>query len=380
MMWGMWRLRHRPALDGLRGVAILFVLTTHLRVPGCRQLGTTGVTMFFALSGFLITASLLEERQGSGTFSITGFYRRRAARLAPALLVTVVLAVLADLVVLGHVADWSLVVGALTWTSNFMLMDGHSPVTPLSHTWSLAVEEQFYLLWPLVLLALAKLRRRYAVLLIAYLVVGSAIARAHVYDPTVSVGHSYLGLDARADQLLLGAMLAVASVGSLARRRPPPWLAAAALLGVLLIGLFVPQHLIVPTVVAALTVPVLHVASRTDVPFLQTHWLTWVGLRAYGIYLYHRPIGFLVDAAVPGNVWWVSAPFTLALTLLAAWASFRWLETPIRDRYRYRDGEREHPGRDAGDAPAELVGAALADAQPGTAGDHVERVRARGRW
>lgn len=355
-----WQLGYRPALDGLRGFAVALVLVTHVYVPGGGELGAVGVTIFFTLSGFLITTLLLEERGRFGRFSLTDFYRRRMARLAPALFLAVALAVVVEVIVVGRVADWTLVAGALTWTSNVTMMDGQSPITPLTHTWSLAVEEQFYVLWPLVLLVLVRFRRTFVVMALAYLALASVVTRIQVFDPTVYLGHSYLGLDTRADQLLIGAILAVASVGS-RDRRVSAWWAVPPVALILVVGLLPYRSLLTPTIVALSAAAVLFVATRTSVPWLEGRRLMWVGVHAYGIYLYHRPIGMAVDAAVPGDSWWVAAPFTVGVTLVVAWASLRWVENPIRKRFRSGrtgDGSGELVERDpvGGAAPGRVAG------------------------
>jgi peptidoglycan/LPS O-acetylase OafA/YrhL len=138
-----FRLGYRPALDGLRGVAALLVMSFHFQIPGWSG-GFLGVDVFFVLSGFLITSLLLEEWQRSGTVCLRRFFLRRALRLFPALvLVLLVTAPFVSyrwpLVALGYVANWALAFKFVTFG-------------PISHVWSLSVEEQFYLIWPIVFL------------------------------------------------------------------------------------------------------------------------------------------------------------------------------------------------------------------------------------
>jgi peptidoglycan/LPS O-acetylase OafA/YrhL len=153
-----WRLGRRPELDGLRGIAILLVVARHADTPGCASGGAIGVTMFFTLSGFLITSLLLEESASTGRVDLAAFYRRRALRLFPALFaciaVTIVLAVL-----LGTwIASEQMVAAALLYFGNWALI-ARAEAGVLGHTWSLSVEEQFYVTWPLVLVLFGRSRR-----------------------------------------------------------------------------------------------------------------------------------------------------------------------------------------------------------------------------
>jgi peptidoglycan/LPS O-acetylase OafA/YrhL len=151
-------LGYRPALDGVRGIAIALVVGFHaFGWPGA---GTLGVDLFFVLSGFLITAILIEEHGRTGTISIRGFYRRRARRLLPALFAMLtpylLLAGVAVLVGQGSTVFLALA-GALTYTSNIIVaVDPSAVPAGLIHLWSLAAEEQFYLIWPLLLLSLLR--------------------------------------------------------------------------------------------------------------------------------------------------------------------------------------------------------------------------------
>src|SRR5437870_3842480 len=148
-----WRLGHRPALDGLRGIAALLVIAAHLNIPGFAGGGATGVTLFFALSGFLITALLLEDHARGGIRWLE-FYRRRALRLLPALLLVVIAFSAWDAKFeRANVARDAL--AAIFYVANFARARGYQ-LGSLSHTWSLAVEEQFYFTWPLVLTIVAR--------------------------------------------------------------------------------------------------------------------------------------------------------------------------------------------------------------------------------
>ena len=332
-----WRLGHRPALDGLRGVAIAMVLLTHSAVPGAGEFGAVGVTVFFTLSGFLITSLLLEELEEQGSIRIARFYWRRFWRLAPALAACVLLALGVELLARGRVADWSLAAGAATWTGNFVMLgtgwNGWAE-TPLSHTWSLAIEEQFYLVWPLVLVfAATKLPRRWLPLVVGYLTAGSVLIAV-----TVGFEHRYLMLDARASQLLLGALLALLLTGSRRGVRVPAWVGHAALLLTVVVAAFMLGSGARDVLVAVLTVGVLASAATGRMGWLGASSLRWVGLRAYGIYLYHRPMGYLVAFLAPGLAWWAAGLVMVALTLVVAAASYRWLEEPARAWGRARQG------------------------------------------
>ncbi|MGC8633619.1 MAG: acyltransferase family protein [Candidatus Limnocylindrales bacterium] len=208
-----------PGLDGLRAIAVLAVIAYHADlgwVPG----GFLGVDVFFVISGFLITTLLLAERERLGHIDLRGFWLRRARRLLPALFLllatTLTLCVLLapdelaqvrgdTLAALVYVTNWYLV---FRQQSYFELMGRPSP---LLHLWSLAVEEQFYLVWPLVLTAgLVLLRRRGMLVLSVAGAIGSAIWMAYLYLPGADPSRVYYGTDTHATGLLLGAALALA--------------------------------------------------------------------------------------------------------------------------------------------------------------------------
>src|SRR5215217_4061345 len=207
-----FRLGYRPALDGLRGIAILAVLafhTHHIFGSSILNGGNAGVDIFFVLSGFLITALLLEEWQTSGEISLRGFYWRRVLRLVPALLVVLVsLYLFADVFLpIGEAgATRRSIPVAFLYASDVGLAFFQLRLGSLQHTWSLAMEEHFYLAWPLFLIAALKLgasRKRLVVITLS-LAVASAIHRAVLHQLGALPVRTYYGIDTRADALLIG--------------------------------------------------------------------------------------------------------------------------------------------------------------------------------
>jgi peptidoglycan/LPS O-acetylase OafA/YrhL len=322
-----WTLGHRPALDGLRGVAILLVLCAHFDNPAANPLsgaGVTGVTLFFTLSGFLITALLLEERTRSGRVSLTGFYRRRAARLLPALfaMLVVVALVQASWEPLG--IDRTEFESVLFYWSNWYQI-AHPGIGALSHTWSLAVEEQFYVVWPLVMLLAARRGRRG----ITYAAVAGLVASV-VAILTPGGAPVNRGSLEQAAALLAGCLLAVWMTGR-PEGRPRPLVAALGL------GVLVPLAVLHDTIPAAtyqLAVPVAAVGILWSLAQGDTRWLTgpvlrWFGRRSYGIYLWHYPVLYIVGVN-PDLPWWVRSEILLSVSLAVAEVSWRLIEHPAQ--------------------------------------------------
>lgn len=350
------RLPHLRALDGLRGVAVALVVAYHLApdlVPG----GFLGVDVFFVLSGFLITSLLVEEVRTTGRVALRDFWVRRVRRLAPALLLLVAgLAAYAQLWAapgelprlrahslwtLGYLANWKLILDGTTYTD---LVVGESP---LRHAWSLAIEEQFYVLFPLVVWALARLAGSPTRLRQALVVLGAAGAVASAAWMVVVWGdgrdpsRGYFGTDTRAQSLLAGVVLGAVLVG-----RPPRegnGARAAALLALpaaaFLVGAVLTaeeldawlQHggfLLVALAVAAL-IAAMERAAWLRRP-LSLRPLVGLGTISYGVYLWHWPVVVLVDEARTGRTGVALAALRLALTLAAALLSHRLVERPIR--------------------------------------------------
>jgi peptidoglycan/LPS O-acetylase OafA/YrhL len=350
-----------PGLDGIRAIAVLAVLLYHsgvLLVPG----GFLGVDVFFVLSGFLISSLLLQEIERTHAVSFKQFYIRRARRLLPALFAT--LALSAVLVLLFardaafqfrhdaiasvfYVSNWWYIVQDLSY---FEAM-GRPPM--LQHLWSLAVEEQFYLLWPLVLVFLYKRRGRPGVGRIALMVsLGSTLLMAlgsfiwNVPGPDGDASRLYFGTDTHAMGLLLGAALAtVWRPGALPKKIALPaqlilW--AVALLS--LVGLFAIFHSAGEDsawlyrggffVVSALTAVIIALASHPAIGFgtlLAIQPMKYIGERSYGLYLYHWPIFVVtrpgIDLPFDGLPAWI---LRMGLTFGVAELSYRYLEVPIR--------------------------------------------------
>ncbi|PZP01393.1 MAG: acetyltransferase, partial [Dermacoccus nishinomiyaensis] len=229
-------LTYRPALDGLRALAVLGVLVFHLW-PNAARGGWLGVDLFFVLSGYLITTLLVREYVQRGGIDLRGFWLARARRLMPTLVVVL-------LAVLVMATFWTLpsrrpavsldVLSTLAYVANWHFISGdeayfasNGTPSPLRHAWSLAIEEQYYLLFPLLLLALTRFltRRRHLAFWLLALAAASALWMAHLYVPGVDPTRVYYGTDTRAFELLIGAA-AGAWIGpsQWGHARPAPWL------------------------------------------------------------------------------------------------------------------------------------------------------------
>jgi len=383
---GTGSLPYLPGLDGLRALAVIAVLLYHGElswIPG----GFLGVEVFFVISGYLITALLLTQWRQSGHIDVKAFWLGRARRLLPALYLVLV-ATLAYAVVFlpGEVAGLrDDVLAALGYVTNWYLVLGHESYfeaigrpSLLKHLWSLAVEEQFYLVWPLVLalgLGIGAIRwRRRRMLLVALAgATTSALLMAILYQPEVDPSRIYYGTDTRATGLLVGAALAFmwapwrvapgsysATVATVRRARlqrvkrrsrlQRRWgwtapmlldLAGLAALGGLVLsclrlGEFQPflyrGGLASVSLLSAVAIMALvHPYTRLGAKVLGRQPLRWIGLRSYGIYLWHWPI-FMVtrpqlDVPIDG---WPLLALRLAATLVLADLSYRYVETPIR--------------------------------------------------
>ncbi|MGW8394446.1 acyltransferase family protein [Pseudoduganella sp. HUAS MS19] len=335
---------YRPDIDGLRAVAVLAVIIFHLRaewLPG----GFVGVDIFFVISGYLITRYILQELD-AGSFSLAEFYRRRIKRIAPALLLvvgtTLVLSALLmlpdDMRKTAKSAVWSLASLAnfyFCFFKEFGYFGGGNEVYPLLHLWSLGVEEQFYMLWPLLLMAWRPRRRRHYLLVAGILAAASFLGAEWLARSRQDL--AYFMLPTRGGEMLVGAMLAWQVRGPHAAW-PPRMAGAAAWIGAALILwslLFVSKSdtfpgllAVPPTVGAALLIQ----AGRFPYPgahLLAHPWMVAVGKVSYSAYLWHWPLIALWSYGY-GEPGVGAALLLVAATMLLAALSYRYVETPAR--------------------------------------------------
>lgn len=330
------------ALDGIRGLAILAVVAYHSGLP-LRYSGVVGVTIFFVLSGYLITSILDRELGLSGRIALGKFYMRRFLRLGPAIIAAVILTTLfmvatRDPQLGGNY--WLQVVSTLTYTSDFF-MAGGADMKILGHTWSLSIEEQFYLVWPLALtavMALARSRKQ------AVWVVGAAAGLALVWRLVAPLVFSdwertYYGPDTVFYALLAGCVLALLPAGAVA---VPRWAGYAAVvaLGVLCAIPSISFDGIDRTITlyvgaAAGLISVVAVAAAPKLDLLAIKPLVFFGTISYGWYIWHQIFFKVQPFGHQTTTMQVAIPLAVASALLA-WVSFRFFEKPVQDKFKGR--------------------------------------------
>jgi peptidoglycan/LPS O-acetylase OafA/YrhL len=349
-------LRHVTALDGIRGFAVLAVIAFHTGQSWARG-GYLGVDIFFVLSGYLITTLLLVEWRHTGSIGLGGFWARRGRRLLPALLLVLVgvaayalfVARAADvralrhdaLATLGYVANWRFIFAEAGY------FEALASPSPLRHMWSLAVEEQFYLVWPVAALALLRrFRSPRALLVVAALgSVASMIAMALLFHPGRDPSRAYYGTDARAHTILIGVVLAVLFVhrGHAALRARSRSLEVAGVVGALFLvwacvtvdGERAFLYRGGSALVAMATAAVIASVVTTTVPHplarvLSLRPLAFVGLISYGLYLWHWPIVLVITRARTGLTGIPLLGARVLATFAIAFLSWWLVEMPIR--------------------------------------------------
>ncbi len=354
--------RYMPGLDGLRAIAVLAVIAFHLRfgwAPG----GLLGVGIFFTLSGYLITDLLLAQFSARGHIKLGRFWLARARRLLPALFVMLAI-VVAWVTIFGpaqpdqfrkavvsavfYVNNWQQIFGNVSYFARF------APEGPLNHLWSLSVEEQFYIVWPFLLLAGLKLvrerplpsgvRPRLAIATVG-LAVASSILMAVLYHPSLDPSRIYYGTDTRAGELLFGAALAMVWPSRRLSRRITPQarntLDGLGVLGLLIIAMmiwrtgqyssFLYQGGFVVLALATVLVlmPLAHPACRLGT-WLGVRPLRWVGVRSYGIYLWQTPIIVLTSPQGPHGTSLTRDALQLVAIFGVSALSWKFIEEPIR--------------------------------------------------
>ncbi|MDK8181827.1 acyltransferase family protein [Paenibacillus sp. UMB4589-SE434] len=349
--------RYMPALDGLRALAVIAVIAYHLNLDWA-QGGFLGVGVFFVLSGYLVTDLLLAGKQQRGSLDLHTFWIRRFRRLLPALVVMLVLCV-AWLTVFepSRLAPlrgdiWSTFVYGNNWWLIFhhvSYFESFGPPSPFLHLWSLAVEGQFYLVWPILLVVGLKFapKRGQMVTWITIAASASAIAMAWLYEPGADPSRVYYGTDTRVFALLIGAALAIiwpsrrlkGNISFKAR-----WMldiaGAVGLATILYMMWSISEYddflyrggfVLLSAASALLIAALAHPASRLS-KLLGWKPLKWIGLRSYGIYLWHYPVIMLTSPVVNTNGFdAVRAIVQVSASVLLAALSWRYIERPIQN-------------------------------------------------
>ena len=325
-------MKYRAELDGVRGIAVLLVVISHWLEPSgiFEAGGQVGVTLFFVLSGFLITSILRDEFALRDDVSLTVFYQRRFLRLAPALAVVFVVYLLwTTLLGIDRVHD---VLVAAFYAGNLVQGDMHE----LGHLWSLAVEEQFYLVWPLVLVGILRWAPRPA-LVVGVLAGALLVWHTGLYLATFDWGRIYFATDTVAFGLVAGGALALSG-------RSQPRLGAVLGIGLLLVASFANHQsgvgaammiLIVAPVAVLASLGLIAGAAR--VPLLASRPLVWMGGISYGLYLWHGLINGMLGNAY-GLGWDIPArALAIPAAIGISWLSYRVIERPaLRLKSRVR--------------------------------------------
>jgi len=342
------QLRYQPSLDGLRAIAIAAVVLYHATDFTFPASGQLGVDLFFVLSGFLITSILVDEhRRRAGTVSLASFYRRRALRLLPAMLALLtVLVVFAS--IMGDVRETALGAAAgIGYVMNHAIASGYGEALPdgLAHLWSLSAEEQFYLVWPLVLIGFFRGRLGLAAWACATGIVLLQLRALDLLATGAATPRVEFGVDTRSVSILTGCLLALllaARVGP-APKIPQRLELVAPVLFVALIVVDWKRSLFAgPLLVAALcaAVLVLQALDRTSpvARALSVAPMVFLGRISYGLYLWHLPI-LAAFGVLGAGLTFVAVP-AVALSIAAATASYYLVELPFLRRKR-RPVERE---------------------------------------
>jgi peptidoglycan/LPS O-acetylase OafA/YrhL len=343
---------YRPDIDGLRAIAVLSVVAFHFNigpVPG----GFIGVDIFFVISGFLITGNIV-ERLDAGTFSFLDFYQRRIRRIFPALIVVLLFTLALGSLALKDGDVFRVTTGSpfeqmfssvglgAAFLTNFALMQSVDYFTqtastqPLLHLWSLAIEEQFYIIWPLLLYGIRFIKMRYLPFALAIAAISFGINIFTVYaDPTTA----FFSLFSRAWELMIGSALACLPWAQESRPGLPTSIRSGIGLALISVGLFAINWktvfpgwaALMPTVGAALIIS----AGPNAVPnrkFLSTKPLVWIGLISYPLYLWHWPALRLFEQYSSYNSSGRPILKCIAVlgSILASWITFRAIEIPFR--------------------------------------------------
>ena len=350
--------RYITGLDGIRAIAVIMVLAYHLKLALFKS-GFLGVTVFFVLSGYLITGILISEVEEEGTIDLKNFWLRRIRRLVPAVMSMAVVIIFVSAVVnrviftKGCKDFLASVLGFNNWWQIFnkvSYFEAAGVPSPFTHCWSLAIETQFYLIYPLILLGIYKLAKSRGegrakrgllfagvTLLLALI---SVILMIVLFDPQKDASRVYYGTDTRAFSLLFGALLAILWEYQMVPRR----LSASVnmVLGSVSFAVLLVMTIAIngssnfwyrggQFVGTILTVLVIYTVSGRKTwlsRFLSNPVLKWIGDRSYSIYLWHYPIILLISKGIKAS-WWITL-IEIVLSVVLAELSYRFIETPIR--------------------------------------------------
>ncbi|MEH7503581.1 acyltransferase family protein [Neobacillus drentensis] len=347
--------RYLVGLDGLRGLAVLSVIFYHIGFPWASG-GFLGVVVFFVLSGYLITDLIMTEWEQRGRIDLKNFWIRRARRLLPAMLAMLVIIIGWVSLFLPHLLETlqADALAALLYISNWWYIfhhqsyfDNFQSPSLLTHFWSLAVEEQYYLFWPLLLTFGLRLISKRSILFITLTLIGiSALTMAILYEPGSDPSRVYYGTDTRAFSLLIGSALALIWPSQkLAAKVPLPLRLVLNLVGtialvviLLMVGLTNQYEpflyrggMVLLSIAAMLLVAVLVHPANSISRVFNFKPLRWLGIRSYGIYLWQYPILVLTTPAI--NTTGISIArviFQLTCIIVLSSLSWKFIENPIR--------------------------------------------------
>lgn len=337
-------------IDGLRALAVIMVLAYHLKMPFAKS-GLLGVTVFFVISGYLITGILINEIEESGGVDLKNFWLRRIRRLLPAVLSMAVVMIFVSAVVNRVVFTkgcndlLSAVFGYNNWWQIFRKVsyfENAGAPSPFTHCWSLAIETQFYLIYPILLILLSKARNRGKIFaaVTAVLAMISVVLMGVLYSPDGDPSRVYYGTDTRAFSLLIGALAAIQKEYHIikVKLRGKLWAVIGSISVLILIGmmmlissyssfLYYGGQAIV-SVLAAFVVYAVTVSRSLLNIILDSSILKWIGDRSYSIYLWHYPIIVLMSGGKRAT-WWIVI-LEVVLSVGFAELSYRFIETPVR--------------------------------------------------
>lgn len=351
--------RYMPGIDGLRAISVLAVIAYHFDLKWA-QGGFLGVGIFFVLSGYLITDQILMEWQRNNCISLSDFWIRRFRRLLPAMILMLILVALwlvftdpsrlnslkGDFISsLFYVNNWYLIFHEVSYFESF------GPPSPIGHLWSLSIEEQFYVIWPVILLIILSFRplhRKRFIFYMLFLAAVSVFLMAVVYVPGTDPSRVYYGTDTRAFSILIGSALAVGwpswklkrKAGLSARKLldTSGWIGIIVLIVLIICvneydDFLYPYGFLFLSLVSAVTIAVLvHPASHLGI-IMGNRLLTWIGKRSYSLYIWHYPVIVLMKPADHSELSYIQIGVQLAIIFILSIVSYRYIEEPIRRGY-----------------------------------------------